>query len=248
MSTRKRFCIFCEDRVGQLSLEHCPPQWIKHCFPEVTGAESFMVTESKKEHRGETATVTPQAAKIVCIPCNTGWMRDLENATRPVLEPLIVGTPTKLGWNKQVILSTWLIKAALTFAPMMDWEHATTFSAAYRAFYKQRKPSHDYEVMIAASSDKLSSELQIRAHIATENPPGVRQLHFFTFLIKIGRFVGTVAYRDPMIARLVTWPQNPFISIWPGSGIRVGWPPQPELTRQAIHEIGHGPDYQKAYK
>jgi hypothetical protein len=57
------------------------------------------------------SVVLPQ----VCVQCNTGWMSDLEQRTRPVLGPMLRGPalPVSLDPAQQATLATWAVKTSL---------------------------------------------------------------------------------------------------------------------------------------
>lgn len=56
-----------------------------------------------------------EKVKHVCARCNHTWMSDIENASRPFLEPMILGNgrPVPLSPTAQRILAIWAMKTAL---------------------------------------------------------------------------------------------------------------------------------------
>ncbi len=46
--------------------------------------------------------------RVVCRDCNTGWMSVLEDATKPILRPLILGEKRHVTCEDQKILATWV--------------------------------------------------------------------------------------------------------------------------------------------
>lgn len=45
--------------------------------------------------------------KIVCVPCNGGWMSSLQSLVKPVLGPLLLSNKKALSLRKQGILAAW---------------------------------------------------------------------------------------------------------------------------------------------
>ncbi len=52
-------------------------------------------------------------AKVVCLPCNNGWMNDLETAARPFLKEMIAGGGVALDVDSQRTVATWAAKTAM---------------------------------------------------------------------------------------------------------------------------------------
>ncbi len=48
----------------------------------------------------------PHYQVCVCEPCNSGWMSDLEDQVKPILDPMIRGHHVELGDNEQTKLAT----------------------------------------------------------------------------------------------------------------------------------------------
>jgi len=80
---------------------------------------------------------------IVCPTCNGGWMSQLENAAKPVMEPLMLGThlpeQVELDSDSLRILATWATKTAM----VMDCSEDTPPlipQAARTAFFESPSP------------------------------------------------------------------------------------------------------------
>lgn len=46
--------------------------------------------------------------RVVCGPCNSGWMGGLEEEVRPIMLPLMLGQPATLTAKDQEVLARWL--------------------------------------------------------------------------------------------------------------------------------------------
>jgi len=53
--------------------------------------------------------------KVVCAGCNNGWMSDLENRAKAIVEPLIDETTTLIDSEGRLILAEWAVKTSMVF-------------------------------------------------------------------------------------------------------------------------------------
>jgi hypothetical protein len=53
-------------------------------------------------------------ARVVCEPCNTGWMSRLQEAAKPILIPLMTGAPITLRLKHLKLLSRWIAMTVMT--------------------------------------------------------------------------------------------------------------------------------------
>jgi hypothetical protein len=51
----------------------------------------------------------------ICKNCNGGWMSELEQEAKPILEPLIRNTESTLDSRQQLIIATWVVKTSMVF-------------------------------------------------------------------------------------------------------------------------------------
>src|SRR5207249_4087328 len=119
-------CIFC-GKGGPFSREHVLPNWTA----ELIGLRRVEVrrrvldgpptTWQKVGSFGHTVT-------SVCVRCNTGWMSDLEDDTKPILSPLIYPREkrdVRLTPDEQIILAAWLWKIAILHADLSPEKYFT---------------------------------------------------------------------------------------------------------------------------
>lgn len=92
-------CIFCQV-TGNLSKQHILPNRIRHLIPRVGTMHSGIQTYYS--HGPNTLAVAPKITtrngafgtrqlRVVCKPCNEGWMRIAEEEAIGILHPLILG-------------------------------------------------------------------------------------------------------------------------------------------------------------
>jgi hypothetical protein len=90
----------------------------------------------KWKARGKIDTVTND----VCKECNSGWMRDSEDAARPILRSLMSGKLTlQLSVADQVILREWMFKTAMMIEKANPGSDHFFVAADREAFYKTRR-------------------------------------------------------------------------------------------------------------
>ena len=160
---------------------------------------------------------------------------------------MIQGTSVKLSWLDQLKLSSWLLKNALTVAPLHHRNNASKYRACYKDLRKNHRPNKHYEISIAAceTNNYCATIFRPRTVWVTYHSAGRSDLvDAFAFTGLYGHFVGTVLFRPPIAAgNLPIWPGGPSTDIWPGESgsIRKKWPPLPYLTAETIYEIGYGP-------
>lgn len=53
--------------------------------------------------------------RVVCAPCNNGWMSVLQSDARPVLEPIIRGAKRKLSADEVRVLAAWVTMFVMVY-------------------------------------------------------------------------------------------------------------------------------------
>jgi len=94
-------CIFCPNPAD--SVEHVFPQWVLD--RKKLGPSRFHFG-----NRPERVADIDLTVKSVCGACNNGWMSDLENDAKPILQSMFGDRKISLDQNNQVVLIAWLMK------------------------------------------------------------------------------------------------------------------------------------------
>lgn len=155
-----RRCIFCDG--VPISREHVWAEWMRPYLPAGDGAQ--LIHESRLDndlirtrpgplHRKGDAR--SQKLKVVCVPCNTGWMSVIQNQTKPVLLPLLLKRRKVLTQQKQKALATWATMFAMIYETTVP-DYAAT-SAVQRTAFKARQEPPEYWSFWCAPFDGLSS-------------------------------------------------------------------------------------------
>jgi hypothetical protein len=108
-------CIFCE--AGNLSKEHFWPEWASALLPKypinqhverlLTFTEVTRIKEPPKS-RTKSGHAWTKKIRVVCAPCNNGWMNALETAARPFLTPLISTTSHTITATAALAIAQWI--------------------------------------------------------------------------------------------------------------------------------------------
>lgn len=213
-------CLFCPNPAD--SLEHVVPQWLLRCIsPETEGAFPIRVARyvDGEGNKDERAHISLSAkARIVCVRCNTGWMRDLESKIRPILNPLIekqfpIPAHTRLDELRQhaPMLALWLSKTALTTSMFLP--NKKPLSRAFAEEIARGNPPHGVWVdvasaergCIAAAFTKTFSVINGNIDIGVRDCDLCFQfcLQINHLLLRVGLSPGAVIhYREPKPFRL----------------------------------------------
>jgi hypothetical protein len=107
-----RTCIFCNKPVN--SKEDAWPLWLVRKF----GNSEEGIVEGQ---RGQQIPHSWRAGKFllrtgnVCKNCNNGWMSDLENRVKPIIERFFLGQGVSLDPSDQATLAGWICKNAMVY-------------------------------------------------------------------------------------------------------------------------------------
>jgi hypothetical protein len=107
-------CVICGEP-GEMSTEHVIAKQIR----KILG-----IREPVKEYRETEYVRTDETLAIVlhgvCVPCNRGWLDDLDRQAMPVLKPILLGAAADtwcvLDPAEQATLATWAVKISFLLA------------------------------------------------------------------------------------------------------------------------------------
>jgi hypothetical protein len=111
MSKPQGKCIFC-DGYG-LTKEHIWAKWLNPYLPKNVVNHKFFsetIFPERSVHNAKIQSGSAQSGRLrrVCLSCNTGWMSELQEQTKPILLPLILGQRSFLHRKAQSTLSAWI--------------------------------------------------------------------------------------------------------------------------------------------
>jgi hypothetical protein len=172
------------------------PNWLNEVLPKPPKGESvewgFSVggESSVNEKRIWTRQqVASEVTKLVCHDCNTGWMSAMEGRMKPLITPMITGSPLVLTPAQQIDLATWATKSAIvleTTTPGVD--HSRFDEASVLKGPLGRPPNH-VRVFATAVEGEIPpiSFFCARAHLLANNEQVVGNVHLYT--IQVGMLV-----------------------------------------------------------
>ena len=236
-------CIFCGGE--PTTKEHVWPRWSHRYLPKVKkkwhalhAVEHLDRTDIEiVKHAGD-----PLDWQVKCVDekCNNGWMRQLEDAARPIMLPLMNGTqsPIFLGRRQKETLAAWIALKTIIqeYAPRAS--KIAHRSQLKRLWQKKLAPDRTWKIWIASYDGRAANTLWT-AHPMLIVPDSVaarrksRRATYFnseaaTYVI--GQlFIHLV--RSPHEGLVRKFRFHPdvavkLLTIWPLSGFDAKWPPE----------------------
>lgn len=192
MPSSARRCIFCGAKAD--SYEHVFPDWINRVIVnDKLDAEFFSVADGKiEEARSYTAgKAAGLRARIVCGPCNRGWMAQLEQAASSLLRPLILGQETTLDQPQQLLAAQWAAKTAMVGESIMYRE--AKFSQEDRDLVREQgHPPLRARVSIAAYSLEQPVATRYTRGLGGINRNGAPLMDLYVHTIQVAHLVLSV--------------------------------------------------------
>lgn len=225
-----RTCLFCPNR--PTSKEHAWPDWVLKWVGESKPATIhawFGPDAPEKVWADRDITV-----KYICVPCNTGWMSDLESIAIPVLRPLMTDFEMRLDRARQLIASIWTTKTAMVFEatnPTKDWYYqqperdamASSLAIPTGTMIWVGR-SFDRHALFAVSR-RMRNPVTKHQHVLSEGYVTTFVLgRLILQAISLRRFKGFERYNVQLSTRPGPWAQS-LIKIHPSGSAAPKWPP-----------------------
>lgn len=237
----RRKCIFCGEP-GKISKEHIFGLWLKELFPRgehtthksvytawLNESGSHTPAEKRGRHQGH---VGSKSLKVVCQPCNDGWLSQLETRVRPTLTPLITGERRNLIGNEQALLATWAAKTAMVAEYFRPTDRG--ISQDERTWLMDRlTPPAKWFVWIAAYNGKEWGNLAITQVRIALNPTPITRPSDARYYGQATTFgVGHILFcvvsssSPDMERRFGGRDADGLLQIWPAYPRSILWPPK----------------------
>jgi hypothetical protein len=201
-----------------------------HRFTPSAGNE----TETREWETDEPSFTTG----AVCLKCNNGWLSELETEASHLVGPLILGKPTSLTTEHQMLVALWSYKTVLLLQMMRAKEDRPIPTRRFREVFELGRPPADVRIWLGQPNGNNAlheGTTEINLANARHAVPG-----FFTALA-IGRLLILCAGRlergseqlrigretDPQIA----------VEIWPASLRTRDWPPPESVTDLSLKTL-----------
>lgn len=240
MTKKTKLCIFCQK--GHLSKEHVFGDWLKPIFPRdattthtagtirpvrgLLAKEPLISARSRPGHSGS------KKVRVVCETCNNGWMSQLEEATKPMLLPLIRGDALRLTPDIQGQIATWATKTVIC-AEHVNPRSSGGITQSERTWLMDRRtPPDHWFVWIAAYNDKSWADLGIfqergRLEVASVGAPTIFKHYVHATTFGMGHILFLVIGTEfpNADAPLAQIDRRTLQQIWPPKSRSLIWPP-----------------------
>ena len=184
--------------------------------------------EDGVEPRVKRANTFASVTRKVCRACNNGWMREADDAARPMLAAFARGEPFTLDARQQEQLAFWATKTVLAHLSVEPEQYRFATPEHFQEVCETRGPldgsqlwlggnEHGHVAWARAHALNLRSELEGSHGFGASLSFGYGVFHFM--------YHGSADYR----LRLRFAPHRSLKQIWPTQE-RVEWPP-PLLLR-----------------
>lgn len=239
-----RMCVFCGGT--PITREHVWPRWARTLWADEGHLPHFQqVVQDDREDverawRREACSTTVAA---VCQQCNNGWMADLEQCVKPMLDPMLRGHGRLLHAGGQRTLAAWALKTAM----MVEHTHGAARhvipAEEYAHLMDHLEASEGVLIWMAAYGGEtvaMGRMFGLDADMAGGPDPdrGTRDIWGATILFgpvvfqlfgsNIPQLLEGVVVRAPGCHRL-----------WPHAG-SFTWTPRPRLTDQELVGFADG--------
>jgi len=236
-----RQCLFCPST--KLNQEHIWPNWIVKQFRHrLPGHRGYRVSQTRNDKRILSVSANLEhTTRVVCRPCNEGWMSRVESAAKPELTSLIhfaVGV-RPVTVEAQLILSVWATLRSMVFESLLPAERRLFTQPQREAFKAMLEPDEDpnrafqFPVRIFVWLTMLTgAETNARLNVTTgrnSDQPGT-DVHLANFSIgqayfQVLAFGDSAAFGDLDKARM----HEATTRLWPARDADLRWPPQYRL-------------------
>jgi len=242
-SRRRVLCIFCDERKPR-AREDVISEWMSDELNPTGTVYTDFITElpgvplqRRSKKSGNLATLK---LRDVCVDCNGGWMSRLENATKPILLPMLRGVAGPLNLSEQRQLAAWCQLKCLTLDAFYRGEHDGVRHLPARLthdFYRERQPLENSLVVLGRYLPPKQGVFMPWGRLMKEYPAdGVRpaaSIVIVTFAfghLALQVLVG--AWQTPHAAQIHFPYADPrFLRIWPSEQQAfVRWPPNVAIS------------------
>ena len=249
-------CLFC-GLLQPMTGEHVFSRWTHKYLGErkrgkavrlvATQYENYSILKAQYKHAGQV-----RDWKIYCVcgrdasSCNNGWMRELENKVKHVMEKLIKGEAIRINIEDQKNIACWAVMKVMVAE--QDEEYITTHYTHRRyLMVNKQPPAYGYGVWIGCFERKewciewMSRPLSIIANDklprkrSADGSPSYHNTKATTQVV--GKLFIHVIH-SPMRSLIPRWhfstPDGGVIfRIWPPSDFSIRWPSSPLSDRDA---------------
>ena len=217
-----------------LTREHVVSGWVSEVLnshPRHRGApEPFVWRDKSGRIKGAHRRKIDIAVKVVCGPCNHGWMSQIEERAIPVLKEMILGNVTRLGASERQSIAAWAALKAILLRYTAPGANAPE-KAWLRELYLHQLPPETCFIWVAAYRGDVefhydSRQLLIQRDPRKEPRPEWNFGNAINVTVLIGHLLINVLWvregkvPKPDAAGLIRiWPDPDGDAVWPPPGV-----------------------------
>jgi hypothetical protein len=243
-------CIFC----GQTGLtkEHIWPDWLRDYIPRQIQKSHFKSAVFHRTHTEERTYAKPgdphsHRLRIVCKPCNTGWMSRPQDTTKSILIPLLFGEHTTVELAHQKALATWATMAVMVAEHTERDKVAIPFEQRER-FRLTREPLPEWRIWLASYDREqwaghyshMVFPITTKEHVPETLPNDLPRPNTQTTTLVEGKlYIHALSTSVPEAARFFRFVgsgSKKVNQIWPSTSSAFEWPPV-SLTDVEAHKM-----------
>ncbi len=211
--------------------EHLFTDWLNRVLPSGVDWTFVETSYGTVVDRGTSRRPATRKFKVVCATCNTEWMSRLTDATKAVVEPMVLGQATKLPMENQLTIASWIAMKAYV------WEEHTGTRASTdedrEILFRELRPSGNTRVRIAAYHNPGRLEASFTYFPAFGDPPYYRDARGYVCTVTLGALIIQALGRPDSKYRpfeQVGVTRDVSVEIWPPIINGAQWPPRVVLS------------------
>lgn len=218
-----RQCAFC-GAVGRLTAEHVFGDWLNKIGFDPSPRRASAGPLNRLRRDLGVSVGFKQKVRDVCAECNHGWMSRLEESTRLVLAPLVLGEDIGVSREYSACIAAWVQKTALVSMLVSSAEErASGYGlpvSEYRALYERQKvpePLSESQVWIGRCSGEhgRSAIGVVPLVVATDDMPEPAWPHAYATTVILGQLVlHAVRFTTPSLVLKVSM-EGGLVQLWP---------------------------------
>jgi hypothetical protein len=236
-------CIFCGG--SRLTKEHIFSNWLKSLLPSTdvhtqTLADPF-AKENPVTQKTRPGTLTQWKIRKVCAICNSGWMSQIVNRSKPFVESLILDQPIELDRQAQTSLAAWIAIATI-MAEFTDSRTAAIPPGDRKILKATEQPPATWTIFAGRyRGEKFGSGSHYRHAASGFQYAGSSQpdkFQFTTYALETF-LVHAFSSTNSRLAAAMREAFSPdkMIRIWPTADKVISWPASPVIEDDHIDDL-----------
>jgi len=223
-------CMWCGSRAD--SREHAIPKWMSKRL----NLKVFMGSRSSRGVRRARHSISfaSYRKRIFCEPCNTHF-KHLEDEAIPLLEPMAWGRRAiSLDGASQELLALWAAKTGMALMAASGLTNLLPQSHRDAVRYAAKPPDDCWVGYFNWTGDPniWVGDSQVGAVGPTPPAGGKAYTAIFSFR-RAGFMLAGFINPIPDGFRIGSWPEHPFMQVWPVQPGLVHWPPPHKAANEA---------------